>query len=81
MEGFAGDDERFVPWASLPHDPIFALLDHSDCDGEIAVDDLLPLADRLDSLGPELGSWADCATRFADGCRTAASRGEPVEFR
>ena len=78
MEGFCNDG---VPWASMPPDPIFALLDHSDCEGEIAVRDLIPLADRLDAIAVALpGGWGEAAAKFAAGCRSAAAGNEPVEF-
>lgn len=88
MAGFGGH----VPWSFLAPDPLHILLNHSDCDGEIAVEDLLPLADRLDELVPmlenlermsgELASFghAQSAREFADGLRDAACLGEPVEF-
>lgn len=53
MEGFCRT-KKYVTWDSLAPDPIFALLNHSDCDGEIAVADLIPLADRLDGIVAKL---------------------------
>lgn len=41
-----------VKWSSLPYDPIFKLLHHSDCEGYIALRDCKPLADRLEELLP-----------------------------
>ena len=79
MEGFCDDG---TPWNSLPPDPILALLNHSDCDGEIAIQDLIPLADRLDAIAQGLSGWlTDAAIKFAAGCRAAASANEPVDFR
>lgn len=89
MQGYG---DAGIPWSTLAHDPIRTLLDHSDCDGEIAVTDLLPLADRLIELIPVLrhidrmagltgpGGHAAAAQRFADGLRRAAAANEPVEF-
>ncbi len=79
MEGFC---DHGVPWDSLTPDPILALLKHSDCEGEIAVEDLLPLADRLYAIAPNIPGWwqSGAAIKFADGCRAAASKNEPVEF-
>lgn len=86
MEGFSRDAE-YASWDSLPRDPIHALLNHSDCDGEIATPDLIPLADRLDAILPRLKELAgypawipDAAVRFAEGCREAAAEDEPVKF-
>jgi hypothetical protein len=88
------DKHRVVPWDALPPDPLFVLLHHSDCDGEIAVEHLLPLAERLEEIAPileeidqrsppgghlSLGN-AGAARRFAAGCRRAAEANEPVDF-
>jgi len=70
-------------------DPIMSLLLHSDCDGEIPVDELLPLADALEALLPKLVShkgargedWAQKrAETFIRGLREAHAAGEPVDF-
>lgn len=91
MQGYTYGDDG-IPWSTLAHDPIRTLLAHSDCDGEIAVTDLLPLANRLTELIPVLrhidqlasltgsGGHAAAAQRFADGLRRAAAANEPVEF-
>lgn len=78
MEGCGGS----IKWDSLPPDPIHKLLNHSDCRGEIAVEDLITIADRLDQLCIrllDLGMVAS-AIRFSCGLRLAASLGEAVEF-
>lgn len=74
-----------IKWSALRPDPLHVLLDHSDCDGEIAVADLLPLADRLEELVPGLNDarwpWLEGATReFIVGLRRAAASGDPVVF-
>jgi hypothetical protein len=87
MKGFGGP----IEWDS--DDALSVLLSHSDCEGSIAVSDLLPLADRLDELMPRLEEYdaqhptghqdysvAWPARRFANGLRHAAWLGEPVEF-
>lgn len=71
-------------------DALVTLLDHSDCDGEIASADCAPLADRLEQLIPALEarerdstspySHAERARRFIAGLRVAAAAGENVEF-
>lgn len=79
-----------IKWSALRPDPIHTLLNHSDYEGEIAVEDLIPLADRLEELAPDLpdepkwhrGESARAkAIQFAAGLREAARLGEPVEFR
>lgn len=70
-------------------DPLRHLLSHSDCDGELAVEHLLPIAERLEQLMPllpdgsasgHIGNWRDKTQTFIDGLRRAAAAGEPVEF-
>lgn len=78
-----------ISWESLRPDPLHALLNHSDCDGEIAAEDCAPLADRLEELLPNLRSrfprWTDeevreAARRWINGLREAAAADEPVGF-
>jgi hypothetical protein len=84
MVGFGGS----IKWDSLEFRPVYVLLDHSDCDGEIATEHLIPLADDLDRIAEVLAEgecgtsgWKYRATvRFAAGCRDAAAAGEPVNF-
>lgn len=77
----------FLPmrWESLVPDALHVLLNHSDCDGEIAVSDLLPLAVRLEEIADKLGSdpihcWPESARMFASACRMAHAAGEPLVF-
>ncbi|MEK9726025.1 MAG: hypothetical protein VW405_21410 [Rhodospirillaceae bacterium] len=100
MQGFSestvtGQGRAGIAWSLLKPDPIHILLNHSDCEGEIAVPNLLPLAARLEELIPALAAidgvepgvghlssgLASAAKRFADGLRRAAAAGEAVEFR
>ena len=87
MQGFAADG---TPWTDCPS-VLKVLLHHSDCDGVIEVEHLIPLADELERLAPLMGESGDghigrnggfsaCALRFANGCRLAAAAGEPLEF-
>jgi hypothetical protein len=78
-----------LPWTGYENDPLVILLNHSDCDGEIACEDCIPLADRLSELLPEFsgkdlgGHVGDCEAktqRFIDGLRRAAEAKETVEF-
>lgn len=83
-------------WPSIPvrpdgtPDPLIVLLAHPDGEGEIQVDMLEPLADRLEELLPKLadlepdgghiGDWTEKTQKFIDGLRLAASLAEPVGF-
>lgn len=82
-----------VRWDEIPEtDPLRSLLAHSDCDDELAVEVLLPLAERLESLVPALrerdeassgstSSWhAAAAETFAEGLRRADDLGDVVVF-
>lgn len=85
MEGFGGS----ASWARLGTDPIVALLNHSDCDGEIAHEVCGPLADRLEGLlpllsgneGGHLGNMQAKTETFIKGLRLASLLQENVEFR
>lgn len=69
-------------WDELPEDPLLVLLLHSDCDGIIPVEALLPLAERLEEIAPQMNEDydRDATARFAQGLRAAAAAGKPVEF-
>ena len=78
-----------LKWESLKADPLHSLLNHSDCEGEIASNECGPLADRLEQLLPMLptsvdaghiGDWQETTKQFIAGLRLAASRGEDVDF-
>jgi hypothetical protein len=66
------------------------LLDHSDCDGEIAASDCAPLADAMELLLPALeiageggghiGNYVDKTKQFIAGLRDAAENHESVDF-
>ena len=66
--------------------PINVLMNHSDCDGEIAAEVCGPLADALEGLlahMPERGIYDEkrpATERFIRGLRRAAAKGEAVEF-
>lgn len=76
-----------VSWKAFEHDPICILLRHSDCEGEIAWEDAIPIAERLEAIAPHIewsgrSDWdfkARCL-QFAEGLRLAAERQENVEF-
>ncbi len=76
-EGFSGSDS----WpAKAKSDAIIKLLNHSDCEGEIAADDCGPIADRLSELLPLMGEWKPEAEKFIAGLRDAAANHENVTF-
>lgn len=74
-------------WHEEPEDPIWYLINHSDCDGVIQFAHLLPLADRLEALIPKVddessvSEWYGSRTRrFVDGLRLAAAEGKDLRF-
>lgn len=78
-----------IKWDCLKPDPLFILLHHSDCDGEIASADCAGIADSLERVLPNLpdgdggghiGVWRDKTQKFIDGLRKAAAAGEDVDF-
>jgi hypothetical protein len=73
--GFGGKS----PWPDLP---IVTLLNHSDCEGEIAAKDCEPLAKALEELLPKLpDTWVlPAAEQWIKGLRLAASKGEKIDF-
>jgi hypothetical protein len=78
-----------ISWSCLKPDPIHILLNHSDCEGEIAWSDCGPIADRLEKLlpllpdedaGGHIGVWRDKTTRFISGLWKAHAAKENVNF-
>lgn len=78
-----------LKWELLRPDPLHVLLNHSDCDGDIAPEDATKIADRLQELLPllpmaenegHIGNWKDKTSEFIEGCRLAASQNEPLHF-
>jgi hypothetical protein len=78
MEGFDGD----IPFSNY-QDVILPLLDHSDCDGELTVEECKKVAPRLRQL---VSAWEDNdydktkALQLADGMDYAVECNEPLEF-
>ena len=65
----------------MPQNTLTPLIDHSDCEGDLAVKDLIPLAEKLEELSPNLSDYAKPrALQFAQGCRHAASKNQKVTF-
>jgi hypothetical protein len=83
-------------WDAIPvrpdgtPDPLIILLAHSDCEGELQVEFLPALANRLKELLPRLeelgdggghvGSYVEKTQTFIDGLGRAAAAGENVGF-
>lgn len=81
-------------WTAIPvrpdgtPDPLILLLAHSDCEGELQVEFLPALADRLEELlpllegdgGGHVGAYRDKTETFIAGLREAARLGEEVGF-
>jgi hypothetical protein len=80
MQGFT---DNGLSWAKIK-DPIVPLLYHSDCDGELTVEECKAVAPRLREL---VADWPDHdfdkskALELAFGMETAADAGEPLAFR
>ncbi len=90
-ENYLDDIDAALPikWECLKQSPIFKLLYHSDCEGEIESADCGPIADALEALlplfpdgdgGGHIGNWRDKTATFIAGLRLAASKGENVDF-
>lgn len=78
-----------IKWDCLKSSPLHALLNHSDCDGEIQSDQCAVIASALELILPKLpegngggyiGDWREKTKAFIDGLRLAAQRGENVRF-
>jgi hypothetical protein len=78
-----------IRWDALKPDPLYKLLYHSDCDGEIAAKDCLAIAKRLEQLipllpdddaGGHIGVWKDKTKQFAKGLRRAHRAKEALIF-
>lgn len=73
------------------HPGLNVLLSHSDCDGEIAPDDCVKVADELEALLPKItgdggghisaqGGFLEVTRKFIEGCRLAAAENEALVF-
>ncbi len=97
MEGFPrlasiireDDPVPQTKWEALRPDPLHLLINHSDCDGEIAHEHCEPIARRLREVAPLLPAdvrgardltLAETAYKFADGLMRAYESGEGVTF-
>lgn len=82
-------DSLPIKWESLKPSALHSLLNHSDCEGEIAWQDCEPIADELEKLiplmpqgeaGGHIGNWRDKTKQFVDGLRLAHKSKENVNF-
>jgi len=79
-----------IPFPPKEEEPLVILLDHSDCDGEIEIEDLEPLSKRLTQLynrmedkemGGHIGNIKEKTKFFIDGLNKAIELQERVLFR
>lgn len=81
--GFGGDK----PFYEVSH-PIVPLLDHSDCEGELSVEECESIVEGINMIlqdlpesDDEMDVWfKDRLVQFKEGCEYAIEEGEIVEF-
>jgi len=82
MYGFDGAKE----WTKdMQKQDYYPLLNHSDCDGWLTVDDCKKTVSFLDKIikkevGEEEEYYQKKAVQFRDGCLLAIDKNEPIEF-
>jgi len=69
-----------ISWDAVRPTPLRLLLNHPDCEGELAWQDCAAIADALEALIPSMGEWTDRTQQFVNGLRLAAKRKENVDF-
>jgi hypothetical protein len=78
-----------ISWACLKPNPLYELLSHSDCDGNIPYDHCWAIAEELEKLipllpeggsGGHIQDWKEKTKTFVDGLRTAYMAKEDLEF-
>jgi hypothetical protein len=88
MDWYWGDG-----YSEETHPGLFVFFMHSDCDGEIAPEKCVQVADELEALLPAVeaegqgaghiesaGGYGAVLERFIKGCRMAAAANVPLEF-
>ena len=83
------DAELMGDWAETPDDPLLVLIAHADTDGQIAVRDAGPLADRLEQVLPRINDASSFVIhsqirarteQFIKGLRQAVTLNRPLVF-
>jgi hypothetical protein len=91
------DDNMFYigdEYGQESHPGLWEFLTHSDCDGEIAPEMCVKVADDLERLLPKMeamtwashghiaarGGFLEVVRKFIAGCRAAAAANEPLAF-
>lgn len=78
-----------ISWESYQPDPLVILLHHSDSDGEIAWQDCLAIARRLEEIidllpiedaSGHIGNWEKKTQAFIDGLKLAYEQQENIVF-
>jgi hypothetical protein len=81
MKGFSRNSES-IQWDAVPYDPIFPLLNHSDCDGELTPEECSEVYPRLRELLSaypyEYDKWE--GMKLADMMEHCAKEGLTLEF-
>lgn len=84
MVGFGGTTEWTVEKAAHP---LYPLLSHSDCDGELTVEECKTVQRGLAEIitqyngDEEDKDMIDACIRFRNGCNLAISKKEPIKFQ
>lgn len=81
MKGFSRNSES-TQWDAVPYDPIFPLLNHSDCDGELTPEECSEVYPRLRELLATYPYEYDRAQGWmlADMMEHCAKEGLTLEF-
>jgi hypothetical protein len=83
------DSQLPIKWECLKPSPLFFLLHHSDCDGNIPWSKCRKIANELEKLisklpdeddGGHIGNWREKTQKFVNGLRLAYSKKENVRF-
>jgi hypothetical protein len=79
-----------IKWDFFKQHPLYELLSHSDCDGDISPEECKRIADGLTELlpllpdgegGGHIGNWREKTQTFIDGCMEAYNAKEHLLFQ